>query len=733
MAKLTGRVSHVRFQSPGHTVLDMVVEGDDKAGAKITVAGSLCGLLQVRSGVRVGFLGDWVKHVKYGIQLKPYGWFPYAKSKGDVERFLSACVEGFEDSSLVELMVSKFGMGTFDTLSKSPNEVMGLAGEDVSLRDRLGRCTLNWSFACSFSGLSSFLKDYSLPSYAVRDIYLRFGESAIETITQNPYRVAGISGITFSVADNMARGMGVQKDDPRRVEGAILWLLKGLDDSGHLFARKEELVVSLDDLIRGEVLEPFDTSLQSVNTAVASLVNRQDAFEGPDSGVYLPDDWKYERESAKMLAGFIAPVKLDIDVDKFIEEYERGNQISFSDDQRDGILKLLKNRVLALTGLPGTGKTTLIRAFVQVFKRLGISFNLMAPTGIASKRLAAVTGSPAFTIHRTFRYNGDTWGYNAHNKYSIGAVILDEMSMVDQELFYRVLDALHPETMMVMVGDDAQLPSVGPGNVLKELMSCPDVPHVRLTQIFRQAHTSEIVVASHQVNRGEVPNLDKRPADCEFQFVYLPNEEKICSLIVQMAAKLKGRDANFQVLSAKYDGVVGVTNLNERLREALNPNVEETKKECKVGPLHVRLGDRVMVIKNDYERGVYNGDMGKLVGISKENLRIRIHGMASDGIGFEFELPIDEAADELRLAYAVTVHKSQGSEFDTIILPMVRAHGRMLQRNLFYTAITRARKKVWVVGDPEAVRRAIDNDKVVQRNTVLSRAVSEALRGMEKS
>jgi exodeoxyribonuclease V alpha subunit len=279
--------------------------------------------------------------------------------------------------------------------------------------------------------------------------------------------------------------------------------------------------------------------------------------------------------------------------------------------------------------------------------------------------------------------------------------------------------------MLVLVGDDAQLPSVGPGNVLRELIACRQIPNVRLTQIFRQAATSAIVVASHQINKGRTPLPEKRDPASEFQFAEINDESKILEFIVEAAMKLKGRDANFQVLSPKYDGEVGVNELNERLRERLNP-LGATTREWVGGKLSVRDGDRVMVVKNDYGLNIYNGDMGKLITIEKEHLVVRIHGIGPGTVDTHVHIPKTSAIHILKLAYAITVHKSQGSEFDTILLPITRSQGRMLQRNLFYTAVTRARKKVWLLGESSAVLRAIANDKVVQRNTTFGRAILEA-------
>lgn len=379
--------------------------------------------------------------------------------------------------------------------------------------------------------------------------------------------------------------------------------------------------------------------------------------------------------------------------------------------------------MLVLTGLPGTGKTTAVRAIVRFFEEARLNFSLMAPTGIAAKRLAAVAGHSASTVHRALHFDGTAWGYSQSNRFITDAVIVDEMSMVDQELFYRLLSALRPGTRLVLVGDDAQLPSVGPGNVLRELIACPDVPSVRLSQIFRQSEQGEIVGSSHRINRGETPELVDPKEDTEFKFVRMSDEERVVTFIVEMASKLKARNANFQVLSPKYDGTVGVNNLNERLRDRLNP---PGQKEWRRGDQHFRLGDRLMVIRNDYKRSVYNGDVGKLVDIGRDTLLVKIHGV--DGLDMEVEFTEEAAEDKLRLAYAITVHKSQGSEFDTILLPIVREQGRMLQRNLLYTAITRAKKRVWLLGEESAMVKAIANDKVVQRNTALSKAISELVR-----
>jgi len=728
MASVHGFVGKIIHKGENFFVFSFdLADSDPKVSEKnVTMSGHLYGLAQVAPGIAVQFVGDWIKHPKYGRQFSPYGWHPWATNDYQVKRFLTECIPGFTDSLLVDEIVDTFGTLTFEKLTDSPDEILDIVPEEGPRRMQLQAALASWKDSRALSSLSVFLQDYDLSEDTIRNVLTRFGVEAVEVIADNPYRLVAVDGFTFAKADRLAKRMGIGLNDPKRMDGAVLWILKSEAQQGHLSVRRGDFSARLKGLSELEQVSGFEG--EAVQQQLMSAVDRLEKVSAGvvDStvGVYLPDLYRYERGSAEKIASFLTPSKIDIDVSAFLAEYERSNQINLSPAQMEAVHKLIANRVLVLTGLPGTGKTTLIRTMVRLFKETGISALLMAPTGIAAKRLAGVTGESASTIHRTFGYNGSTWEFNGVNKFGVGAVIVDELSMVDMELFYRILDALHPSTLLVFAGDDAQLPSVGPGNVLRELISCSAVPHVRLTHIFRQSQQSEIVVASHKINRGESPQLDRGRQDSEFQFVPLLDEDRILELIVKMAAKLKARDANFQVLAPKYDGSVGVHSLNHALRDELNPY--NGQREWKAGSLHFREGDRVMVVKNDYKLNVSNGDMGKIIEINRESIDLKVHGVAGSS-DTHVSIPKHQAVSMLRLAYAITVHKSQGSEFETVILPIVRSQGRMLQRNLFYTAVTRAKKRVWLIGDHSAVYKAIGNDRVIQRNTAFARAISESV------
>lgn len=706
MESLRGRVQAVLHESEGFNVLLMTVYSTEPPmGVKVTkVVGPLHGLAQIKAGVTLELHGHWVDHCKYGQQFRIVTWQPWAHTPDDIGHFLSRCVRGMHDPQITQAVTDVWGRDAFTRLAE----------DDPLDNTRLSVARDCWKATIAFRDIASLLRDDGLSGSLVTAILQAFGHEAREALYTDPYRLMEIAGMVFSTADRMGLRLSIPPQDPRRVAGALLAALREAVRSGHLYLPRGDLA---------SWARHYVSAIESVDESINMLVDRKALTIESGTGAYLPEWHHYEHASAQWLASNLHESPLGVGAEEFIQTYEQASHIILSDDQRQALRLLSSNRVVVLTGLPGTGKTTVVRAFVRMFEAAKVAFRLMAPTGIAAKRLASVTERPASTIHRALRYDGMSWFHNERNRLVIDAVIVDEMSMVDQELLYRLLSSLRPDTIVVFVGDDAQLPSVGPGNVLRELVRCPALPKVRLTTIFRQSNKGDIVLNAHRVNRGEDLPLHEKNPKSEFQFVSMGNQDDIAQLVVEMAAKLKGRNANFQVLSPMYDGVVGVNRLNQCMRDRLNPL--QGQAEFKRKDLHFRVGDRLMVIQNDYKLAVYNGDVGKLVYIGPDELVVRIHGTGNEPDA-EVRFPVDQAG-KLRLAYAVTVHKCQGSEFDTIIMPLVCTQGRMLQRNLFYTAITRARKRVWILGDSMAVSRAIQNDQVQDRNTRLAECVAKCV------
>ncbi len=663
---IQGRVERVIYCREDYHILSFLVSESSDPSKRVSkpvgVRGNLCGLIQVAVGNTLHLVGKWARHAQYGLQFVFQSWEPWFPTPRDAEEFLHICIDGFASRALAKAVVAKYGLPALSKRPENPDAMLGDPPAGVPL-ESFQRAILGWEQAFKVRDLSTLLQLGGLSAFEIQAARTRFGTELAKIVKENPYCLMTILGFEFPKVDRLANRLGVHSDDPRRLEGAILWALQdAARQGGHLCLSTEELIKVVLTLSQNERLVPLpvgDDPFKAYASAVEGLLQKAMVVKGSDSSIYLPDYHMYEKESANLLAALLKPGSITLDPVHFLQEYEQANQICFSEAQRQVVEELGKHKVVVLTGLPGTGKTTSVRALVRFLEGAGISFDLLAPTGIAAKRLASVTGHRARTVHRALNYDGISWGRHASNRLPTGAVVVDEASMLDQELLYRLLVALRPDTILVLVGDDAQLPSVGPGNVLRELVGCSDVPNVRLTQVFRQVERSSIVRYSHDINRGAELVLDDTKDDPEFKFVRMGDEGTIVKLIVEMAAKLKSRDANFQVLSAKYDGVVGVTNLNERLRERLNP---EGPPEWHRGDLRFREGDRLMVVKNDYRLGVYNGDVGKLLYSGKEGLVVRIHGIGKQIPDMEVTFTPEVAEEKLRLAYAVTVHKCVAPE-----------------------------------------------------------------------
>ena len=764
----SGRVHSVIFENEAKAfyilkmALDLECLTADNPANIVTVRGDIPGV-HIAVGTWFGFEGVWDDHPQHGRQIKVTR-APVIKNDWDpdtVERILTS--NKIVGHSLAALIRTQFGATMAHDLL-DPEKLQQVPGLTRFTAQHISQ---KWQLARAHFLTMDFLHDLGLPPGRIRQVWSMFGEKAQEALSVNPWSLVQIEGITFEDADTVAGRLNLDcsHSNPLRVQGAVLHASRSGKGFGHLYSSSGDILAavrSIDPLIsdRDVALALRELTLQGI------LVLDRSTLPGV-TAIYDPWSHTLEVESAKLLVGRLTGAVINQEtannyIAKLLGEPKdvtlreaavetltkigSSGGITLAPKQMDGVINALTEPVSIITGLPGTGKTTCLRMALLLLHEAGIHSLTVAPTGIAAKRMASVTGSPAFTIHRAFKAKGcgdsdrestydgivgdsdgvssdgsdETWGFGLKNPHPADVIILDESSMVDQHILYRVLTCTKPDARLVFVGDAAQLPSVGPGNVLRDIIASKRCATVALTEIFRQAETSPIILAAHHIHHGIVPDA---PKNSDFALHEFHEESEIAQKIVNSAVTLFEKRINFQVLSPRHGGVLGVTSLNSRLREVLNPK-QPSLQEVKLGTDVLREGDRIMVVKNDYKLGIYNGDVGKIESIDKRNkvVEIKIHGPPIMLV----KVPFKQAQTLLRLAYAVTVHKMQGQEADVIILPLVNSFGHQLQRNLFYTAVTRARKRVVMLGQTQAMERAVKNDREGARNTLFLHRLLES-------
>src|SRR6266852_2652217 len=722
-----------------------------------TIVGTLPG---VHVGELLSVEGEWEKDPKYGRQLHVTSFTQRLPASPEgITRYLSSgLIKGIGPKKAGRI-VEHFGEQTLAIIEQQPERLSEVKGISVKDREQIAK---SWAEQNEIKELHLFLQSHDVSMNLATRIYKQYGQESIKIIRENPYQLAqDVNGIGFRTADEIAVKLGLPRDSiPRVATGLKYVLAQAANDDGHCYLPENELMRRASDILQA----PFEL----LAAAMEQLRGERDVFieaplpvqldlraqpededeppidwtgveePEPQQRIYFGPFWHAENGSARILRsllrshGKLPPVSQQY-WDAVFNYLAQSRNMLLTEKQREAVQMAYNSKVSILTGGPGTGKSTSIRALLMVLRKRKIEVALAAPTGRAAKRLTEATGAVGFqakTLHRLLEYapHDNTYQRNEENPLPYQFVIVDEVSMIDILLFYHLLKALPPDAHLLLVGDADQLPSVGPGNVLRDLLRSGAIPSVVLTELFRQAKQSQIVVNAHRINAGQMPSLKREPRG-DFFFVAEEDPIRAQHLVLDFLQHRIPTHyhlnpmSDIQVLSPMYKGPLGVTSLNEELQARLNPNADVS---LEWGGRTFRLGDKVMQVRNNYDKGVFNGDVGWIRAINKEDSTIKVEFLEEAGpllVGYDFH-----ELDELVLAYAVTVHKSQGSEYPAIVMTLVNQHYMLLQRNLLYTAITRARRLCVLIGQPRALEVAVRNNRVSLRNTGLAERLSSLVR-----
>lgn len=702
-------VERITYQNPenGYSVLKVKVKGYNDL---VTLVGNL---LEVPVGSVLLCRGEWKVDKCYGSQFVAATWEETMPATVyGIEKYLgSGLVKGI-GPRFARAIVQRFGTETIDIIE---TEIERLYEVPNIGRKRVAKIRESWEKQKDIKNVMLFLQGYGVSTAYAAKIYREYGKESIDKVRENPYRLADdIWGIGFKTADGIAAKMGYEKEDPRRCRSGILYTLGQLSDEGHVYAGEEQLVKTA-----GQLLEAGETAIRDT---LAGMLQAEDLILDKDA-IYLPPFYHAECGTSRRLRDLAESTGrslFDGLFDPSSLTAETG--IEYDEVQLAAIRQAVTSKVMVLTGGPGTGKTTTTQGIIAALKKAGLRVLLAAPTGRAAKRMSEATGMEAKTIHRLLEYNPqDGYKRNDENPLEGDALIVDECSMIDILLMNNLLKAVPVGMRLVFVGDIDQLPSVGAGNVLRDIIDSQRIPVVRLVRIFRQAQKSRIVMNAHTINQGRFPDTSNG-RDTDFFFMREDDPERAAETIVRLVKERLPRayresPDRIQVLTPMQRGVVGAANLNLLLQQALNPSGPSLGR----GGYTYRQGDRVMQLRNNYDKDVFNGDLGYIREVDTEERTLKVD---FDGKWIEYDVT---ELDELTLAYATTIHKAQGSEYPIVVMPVLMTHFVMLQRNLIYTGITRAKKICVLIGAMKALAYAVRNMSVLKRNTSLRERLNPSL------
>ena len=715
---MEGTVERVVFQAPdgAYAVARLYRKGHHDL---TTIVGKL---IELKEGELLRLQGRWSVHKKFGQQFEVQAYQVVTPTTAaGIERYLgSGLVHGI-GPELAKRLVRGFGDHTLDVIEHHPKRLREIEGIGPKRQEQI---VGSYAAQKGLRELMVFLSQYGVSPTTGAKIHKAYGASAVSVVRGNAYRLASdIFGVGFRTADRIARSMGVEADSPLRTAAGVVYALRQLGDDGHVCAPHDALVAA--------AASTLDAQADSVEQAIEAQVGAGELVrdEGiADTPIYLPPLHAAEVGVARSLA-LLASADASfppIAPDKALGWVEKHSGLVLAEGQRDAVRQAVGAKLSVITGGPGVGKTTIVRCLVDIFRARRLRVALGAPTGRAAKRLSEATGAEAMTIHRLLKFQPRTreFAVNEDEPLPADVVIVDEASMLDLVLTYHLVRALQPQTVLILVGDVDQLPSVGPGSVLRDIIGSGVAAVARLSEIFRQAANSLIVTNAHRINNGSMPHLRGYGDEEHRDFFFLrrddPDEaaDAILDLCARRLPERYGLDpvSGIQVISPMRRGSVGAQTLNVRLQEALNPRGAEHA----VGGRSFRIGDKVMQIRNNYDKDVFNGDIGRVVDADREagQMRVRIDDR-------EVAYAANEL-DELVPAYAITVHKSQGCEYPAVVVPILTQHYMMLQRNLLYTAVTRGKRLVVLVGSHKAIAIAVRNNRIHERHTHLRQRLEAA-------
>ncbi len=718
-AYLKGQIERITYtnEENGYSVLKLKVHGQKDL---VCAVGNV---MAPTPGEIVDLKGEWSTHPKFGEQFKitQYKTEVPATIYG-IQKYLgSGLIKGI-GPVMAKRIVKEFGESTLDIIENDLEKLLAIDGIG---KKRIHMIQRAWEEQKEIREVMLFLQSHGVSSGYATKIFREYGDQAIQVVQENPYRLAmDIFGIGFVTADTIAEKLGFDKHCDIRAEAGLLYILHQMADEGHVYYPYESLIEKCHELLdidRAAIKGAVSANVVAGRIVLEDLNEDTETFLENNKAVYLKKFHVSETGIAARLKKLLTEPRAtrSINGEKAVSWVQEKLAIQLAEKQSEAVNTATRSKVLVITGGPGTGKTTIINAILNIFARLKIDIQLAAPTGRAAKRMAEATGYEAKTLHRLLEYSIAKGGFQKDQKHPLPCdlLVVDEASMIDTILMHHLLKAVPVQATLILVGDIHQLPSVGAGNVLGDILASGTVPVVVLDKIFRQARESRIIVNAHRINNGEMPLRQPKGHRSDFFFIEEEDPEKALSTILDLAAKRLpdyfGLDPmnDIQVLTPMHRGVVGAGNLNQALQGRLNAGTKGIERGNRV----FRVGDKVMQIKNNYDKEVFNGDMGHI---------LRVDGETRDVIiSFEDrELAYDFAElDEIILAYAVSVHKSQGSEYPAVIIPVLIQHYMLLQRNLIYTAVTRGKKLVVIVGTRKALAIGIRNDKTHRRHTLLDR------------